>query len=479
MKKIVALALVLALTFGFTGCGNKSASVNLTDDMSQHVNLKWYIRCEEPKGFDEVMAAVNEYLNEKLNATLELVCVQPGDYNQKMQMAFAAQEDFDLVWTSNWSNPFEDNIDKGAYMELNGLLEQVPELKEFYDDQIWQGVSVNGKIYGVPMYQAMTAQTGLCMKKDIVEKYGIDPYNINSFDELTEIYQTVNDNEPGLYVTTTGTDYFRSKELRTGMVVGMEIDMQDNVLNEFDLREEYWHEMKEWNDRGFFPPDILTLTDTTALFRTEKVFSNYSRYLPGAEGKWKINYGYDMMIVPTNDPVINRGALSSTITSVSSSSKNPVRALKLLALTHTDEYLLNLLCYGLEGRDYTKDPDNPKRMQRDSGSYYISEFMIGNQFLAYLVPSYEDDVWEETEKLNKEAKIDPNIGFSFNRNPVLTEITNVTSVRNEYTKALSFGVGDTDKTIEEFRNKVTLAGLDKVQAEVEKQFKEWKQEQKQ
>ena len=109
-------------------------------------------------------------------------------------------------------------------MELNGLLEQVPELKEFYDDQIWQGVSVNGKIYGVPMYQAMTAQTGLCMKKDIVEKYGIDPYNINSFDELTEIYQTVKDNEPGLYVTTTGTDYFRSKELRTGMVVGMEID---------------------------------------------------------------------------------------------------------------------------------------------------------------------------------------------------------------------------------------------------------------
>lgn len=479
MKKIIALALVLALTLGFTGCGNKSASVNLTDDMSQHVNLKWYIRCEEPKGFDEVMAAVNEYLNEKLNATLELVCVQPGDYNQKMQMAFAAQEDFDLVWTSNWSNPFEDNIDKGAYMELNSLLEQVPELKEFYDDQIWQGVSVNGKIYGVPMYQAMTSQTGLCMKKDIVEKYGIDPYNINSFDELTEIYQTVKDNEPGLYVTTTGTDYFRSKELRTGTVVGMEIDMQDNVLNDFDLREGYWHEMKEWNDRGFFPPDILTLSDTTALFKGEKVFSCYQRYLPGVDGKWKINYGYDVVTVPTNEPVISRGALSSTITSVSSSSKNPVRALKLLALTHTDEYLLNLLCYGLEGRDYTKDPDNPKRMQRDSGSYYISEFMIGNQFLAYLVPSYEDDVWEETEKLNKEAKIDPNIGFSFNRNPVLTEITNVTSVRNEYTKALSFGAGDTDKTIEEFRNKVTLAGLDKVQAEVEKQFKEWKQEQEQ
>ena len=29
----------------------------------------------------------------------------------------------------------------------------------------------------------------------------------------------------------------------------------------------------------------------------------------------------------------------------------------------------------------------------ESGGYYISEYMIGSQFLAYLVPSYEDGVW--------------------------------------------------------------------------------------
>ena len=65
--------------------------------------------------------------------------------------------------------------------------------------------------------------------------------------------------------------------------------------------------------------------------------------------------------------------------------------MKLLELMHTDKYLLNLICYGIEGRDYTKDPNDENRMIRDSGGYYISEYLVGNQFLAYLVPSYEDD----------------------------------------------------------------------------------------
>lgn len=62
-------------------------------------------------------------------------------------------------------------------------------------------------------------------------------------------------------------------------------------------------------------------------------------------------------------------------------SENPIRALKFLELMHKDEYLLNLICYGIEGRDYTKDSSNPKRINRESGGYYIPEFMVGSQFL--------------------------------------------------------------------------------------------------
>ena len=87
------------------------------------------------------------------------------------------------------------------------------------------------------------------------------------------------------------------------------------------------------------------------------------------EGKWKISYGYDITSIPTDDPFLSRAGVQTTMTAISRTSKNPVRALKLLELLHKDPYILNLLCYGLEGRDYTKDPENPNRMVRESGSY--------------------------------------------------------------------------------------------------------------
>lgn len=78
------------MTLCFTGCGNQQPPVSYQDDMGEHVNLKWYIRCQEPSGFAEVMEAANEYLNEKLNVTLDLVCVQRGG----------------MTWHAKWKNPF-------------------------------------------------------------------------------------------------------------------------------------------------------------------------------------------------------------------------------------------------------------------------------------------------------------------------------------------------------------------------------------
>ena len=162
------------------------------------------------------------------------------------------------------------------------------------------------------------------------------------------------------------------------------------------------------------------------------------------------------------------------MTAVSFTSKHPMRALKLVQLMHQDADLLNLICYGIEGRDYTKDPDNPKRMNRESGSYYISEFLVGSQFLAYLVPSYEDGVWEETEAENEAADVDPNIGFSFDRKPVETELSNLSSVGEEYG---GLGTGlyeDVESTYAEKCEKLEKAGLSIVKEEAERQYKEWK-----
>ena len=165
------------------------------------------------------------------------------------------------------------------------------------------------------------------------------------------------------------------------------------------------------------------------------------------------------------------------MTAVSATSKHPERAMKLLELMETDKYLFNLMAYGIEGQDWEKDPSDEERIIRDSSAYYVPEYLIGNQFLAYILPSYENTVWKETEEKNAEAKVDPNNSFSFDRTPVETELVNLASITKEYDSQLSYSDIPVEETFATIDEKSKLAGIDKVKEEVQAQYDAWKAQQ--
>ena len=110
--------------------------------------------------------------------------------------------------------------------------------------------------------------------------------------------------------------------------------------------------------------------------------------------------------------------------------------------------------------------------------YYIGEFKIGSQFLAYLVPSYEDGVWEETKRQNEESRIDEYIGFAFDTTSVESEISQCSAVNSEYDKILKFGLDDPDIIFPEREEKLQLAGKKIVMDEIQRQLDIWLETQK-
>ena len=246
VKKIVCFLLTASMVFALCACGGGGNAVSYEDNPDEHVNLKWYIRIQEPTGFKEVMEAANEYLNEKLNVTLDLVCVQPGDYDQKMQMALAAQEEFDLIWTANWSNKYEPNVTKGAYLELDELLEKVPGMRDFYADYIWDATRISNKIYAVPMNQVLYNQGSIYFIKPIVDKYNLDVKSVDSLEDVTQIYQLVHDREPNTIVTTDSGGYFLRPEQTTDVSNGIHI-VNGRADDEREINERYWRTMRDWN----------------------------------------------------------------------------------------------------------------------------------------------------------------------------------------------------------------------------------------
>ena len=63
-------------------------------------------------------------------------------------------------------------------------------------------------------------------------------------------------------------------------------------------------------------------------------------------------------------------------------------------------------------------------------------------------------------------------GFTFDKSPVETELSVINAIRDEYLTSFFLGVfGDqTEAKFEEFKGKLEAAGLDKVTAEMKRQY---------
>lgn len=479
-KRVLAAGMAALLAFSACACGKNGGTdkkkTGSTDDLSEHVTLTWVMAAEEPDGYPEVIEEVNKYLNEKINATLEMQFIQPGDYATKMNMMLASQaDDWDLCFTSNWQNPYQDNARKGGYYELNELLEtETPELYNFFEQRYWDALTMSdGGIYAIPNYQVMYEQYGLWFKKDLVEKYDLMDKvdSFDSYEDLDEIYSVIAENEPEMVVIP----YFTADLFDLGgsiVTAGFNIDDGEVTDRLGEDKLEQFKMARKWYVDGILPNDP-TFNETTYL-KTGKVFSRFNRELPGAEAKLGLTYDWQAICRPTSQMLLRREECQSALTAINRMSKHPARALKLMELMTTDQYLFNLMAYGIEGVNYTKEGN---RITPTENSYYMAEFRIGNQLLAYLMPGYEDGIWEETERMNQEAPVDEAIGFVFDESSVETEIANVNSA-GEYGSILTKGVSDdVEGTFEKHKEKRKIAGAQTIKEEIERQYKEWKAQQ--
>jgi putative aldouronate transport system substrate-binding protein len=158
-------------------------------------------------------------------------------------------------------------------------------------------------------------------------------------------------------------------------------------------------------------------------------------------------------------------------------SKNPARAMKLLNLWYTDPDLINLYDNGIEGRHYVKQPDGsiwyPGGVDPSSTGYSPTAYFIGNNYLARVWRGDPLDLYNQMETWNLAAQVSPAMGFSFDQDPVKTEVAAVQNVVSQYRKSLENGASDPATVLPEYQAKLKAAGLEKIIAEKQKQLDEW------
>ena len=108
-----------------------------------------------------------------------------------------------------------------------------------------------------------------------------------------------------------------------------------------------------------------------------------------------------------------------------------------------------------------------------SGYVPAISWAFGNQFLNYLWTTEDPDKWQKYLEYNDTAVKSNSLGFIPDLEPIKTEIAAVTNVWAEFMPGLETGSTDPEVYVPRANAKFKEAGLDKIIAEMQKQFDAW------
>lgn len=483
--RIMAIALSVMMAVSFSGC-KTNVSKNGTV-------ISWYM----PKPIDNmkdqelVEKEANKIIQEQLGVTLNFRFIDTGSYNDKMNVIISSGEAFDICFTSSWANNYLQNIKKNAFLDISDLLKEYgPDIIGKTDSRVLDALSIGNKIYAIPSQIPLSTLSSRVLKKELVDKYHFDYKNAKSLASLEPFLENIKQNEPGIIpLLVQGksplSDYSSDQRYNDDTVSVLRFDEKTKqYVKYFEIPEvvEKYRLLNKYYKKGYIAKDAATQKDYMAEAKSGKyAVMNSVGYYTEDGSKSSMTYGFPCVETFLNQDIITTAGVMTAMTAIGNKSENPEQAIKLLNLIWKDPVLSNTLAYGVEGIHYTVEKKAEDgtiiSVQPKSGSeqtWAIWHNWLGPLWDQWDSPWNRAEALEEMKKINEEAEVSSSFGFIFNSEPVKTEIAQLTSVFNEISPIFNTGsMPDFDEYLNNANKKLETVGIDKVLAEINKQFNEW------
>lgn len=506
IKKVFAIiVLVPALLISMTACGENNtkqentgqAATTTAAEKPVELTVPFLLIAQAPKEIGLVQEELNEYLKDKINATVEFMPISSAAYAQQIRLMLAGQEKIDLMANGTLGNgnvfDYANQVSNGQLHPMDDLLDQYGQgIKDALGDYI-NIASFNGKIYAVPTLRDMAKAESIAMRKDIIEKHNIDTGSIQKFTDIEPILKLIKEKEPNMTPYQYGQDSkgdiidtmsYLMRGDHLGDWMGVLMDMSEPSLEVVNLYEtpEYISAVelaRKWYLAGYVSPNAATNTDMAQSFiKSGKLFSYMQPWKPGIDAQVTKQCETPMICVKFNEGYVTTGNVTNFMWVIPNHAGNPDKSMEFLNLMYSDPYVVNLIDWGIEGKHYVKTDDGtidyPEGVNATNTGYALNAgFEFGNQFLSYVWKGDSPNIWTEMDGFNKSAQKSSALGFMFNQSSVKSEVAAINTVFNQYQRALETGSIDPEVYLPEFRKGLKDAGIDKVIAEKQKQLDEW------
>ena len=475
-KRITALVLAGAMMVPLAACKSEQEA-----QKSDVPTLTWLVPGDKQNDMARVTEKINEMLEEKIGAHLDLQFIDTGSYTEKITMNMASGSSFDLCFTG-YVNPYLQSVERGGYLCLDDYMKD-SALNDIIPDYALESAKYDGKLYGIPNLQVLANCAGLYIREDLADEYGLKTEDIKCLEDIEPFLEWVKQNHQDVYPFRTGAyagglrkteqdiqgdtfvDCAFAYTDSDGSVKVIPTYETPTFLNEPKL-------IRSWFEKGYIRSDVASVLDDSSEVAAGKFAVWRGSYKPGYEQERNSKNSVKAKIIQIGEPIMSNGAGNTAMTAINKKTQYPDLAFKLLELANTDVEFYNLLCYGIEGTHYILDEDKKVSYVENSGYFPAADWKFGNQFNAYIIKGQDSDVWEKTKEFNDNAYKSKLLGFTLNTDSIRTEVAQVSKIVGQY-GAFSKGSEPIENYFDNYVSNMEKAGVKKICDEVQRQVDEW------
>ncbi|MGT2777888.1 ABC transporter substrate-binding protein [Streptococcus iniae] len=478
-KKVLMSTMALSSILALSACSGLKGGQKNSQTKDGKTNIVMYQIGEPAKNFDTLMKNANKIIEKETGAHLDIKFINWGDYNDKMAIMTSSGEQYDIAFSYNYAI----NAQKGAYADLTDLYKKEGKaLYDILDPAYIKGNKVNGKIYAVPVIGNIANQQMFSFNKELVDKYHFDISSVKTYEDLEPMLAVIKEKEPKVtpMAYTKGTKVSDNFDYILGDIMPFAVDLEGDptkIVNQYEVPhfQKHLKTVHNYYKAGYIPSDVAT-SDAEFKLSVPNWFVHKETQGPADLGDSLLTTvaGFPIVSRPLTNAYKTSGSVQAANFVISSTSKNKAKAMEVLTLLNTNKELLNGLVFGPEGTNWEKVPgkkDTIKLLKGYSNDTRMPAWNTGNSQLLYRTENVTDADVAQSEKVLKEAVESPALGFSFNTDPVKTEITRLQNIMNQYNASIHTGTVDPDKSIPELMDLLNKEeAYTKVMKEMQKQY---------
>ncbi|MCU1528087.1 MAG: hypothetical protein JWP75_1850 [Frondihabitans sp.] len=496
----ISLAAVLAACSSPSTTGSKGSSGGKVSGVSTAL-----LPGSAPAGWAPVLQKVNAKLQKDLGFTFQPTFVNWSNYVSQNLLKFTAGGSFDTTDEALWMNMAQLQAD-GALAEIPSF-SKYPNLAKTVPDTLVKANQWSGKLWGVPQVNSAGRLVHFVVRQDLADKYGVS--DIVNFDDLekflyaakqkgggiapfvansTLTFEMAVPNPNGLFNRASWEDPSTIGQVFNGSGLYFLLDKNASTTGS-SKPIPFWEDegtiaafrtIRKYYQDGIINANALNLDSTSAHgeftaggaaatdCQTDGTTS--STFLPGLLKAVKGAQIADILPFPNGLTSVkpNQTFQAQNNVVINKNGGNVERAMQLQDWVSIKENH-DLLEYGIEGTDWKAVGDNKyEQLSQYTFPGYALSWRSDLELRTSVMTASEEKEFDWAQDFSN-FTTDPFASFIPDSTPVKQPITQMSSAITQYANPLYYGAVDVDQGLSKLKQAADAAGLDKLQAEMEKQ----------